>query len=81
MEDEKPILWMHFIRFSDMTPEDREELQFVCDFMNKHRALHNPIFSNGACIRTKKATKKILGDMYAAGWRGAQVPCMCLTIY
>jgi hypothetical protein len=75
VEDNIPVLWMHFYPFKSMSEQDRKDMQFVCDFMYAHKSMHSPIYSNGACIRKNRATRKIVGTMYAAGWRGAQVPC------
>lgn len=74
VEDKDPVLWMHFLPFAKMADDDRNEFQMVLKFMREHSELHNPIYSNGACIRKDKTTKKIVGTMYGAGWRGAQVP-------
>lgn len=71
-----PVLWMYFLKFSNMTEADKEEFQFACDYMYRHKSMHTTIYCNGACIKKSKTTKKIVGTMYAAGWRGAQVPCI-----
>ncbi len=81
VENNIPVLWMHFLPFSQMTEAEIAEFQYVCNFMHKHKSMHNAIYSNGACIRKGKTTKKIIGSMYAAGWRGAQVPCMFCFIF
>ena len=74
MEDNTPVLWMHFLPFSAMTAEEREEFQMVARYLHAYSKMHNAIYSNGSCIRNNKATRKIVGTMYGAGWRGAQVP-------
>lgn len=56
-----------------MTQDEKLEFQLVLDYMREHSKLHNPIYCNGAAIQKNKETKKILGVMYGAGWRGAQV--------
>ena len=76
VEGKTPVLWMHFLPFSQMTEEEKDEFQFICDYFFKYKSMHNGIYINGASIKKKKTSKKIIGCMYGAGWRGAYVTSM-----
>lgn len=72
-----PVVWMHFIKFADMSPEERAQFEFLGHVLNADRRLHGEIFTNAASIKKVKKSRRtgalvvgsIIGRMRAMGWR------------
>src|SRR3978361_939269 len=74
MKDNKPQLAMYFQPFSDMTLEERDEIQHALTFMHTDVQYHSDIKTNAAA---NSAEQK--GSMYGIGWCGATTYSMTLT--
>lgn len=70
---------MCFIKFEDMSEEERDNFQFLAEVMDADRKLHGEILTNAASIKTKKKSRRtgasvlstIVGTMRGIGWRAA----------